>query len=69
MIEVEALEKSSKDGPFCLIFPLRYSLGMCGLDWSQRAGKTTLMSCLLGDRKATKGKVLLDGLASIIKKQ
>ncbi|MFX3645708.1 ATP-binding cassette domain-containing protein, partial [Streptococcus suis] len=26
-------------------------------------GKTTLMSCLLGDIKATKGQVLLDGKA------
>lgn len=27
MIQVNQLEKSSKDGPFYRIFPLRYSLG------------------------------------------
>ncbi|HEM3897459.1 TPA: ABC transporter ATP-binding protein [Streptococcus suis] len=64
MIEVQALEKVIKGRTILSTISFEIKSGECvALIGPNGPGKTTLMSCLLGDRKATKGQVLLDGLA------
>ncbi|HFU4090691.1 TPA: ABC transporter ATP-binding protein [Streptococcus suis] len=64
MIEVRALDKAIKGRTILSNISFEIKSGECvALIGPNGAGKTTLLSCLLVDRKATKGQVLLDGLA------
>ncbi|WP_449454804.1 ABC transporter ATP-binding protein [Streptococcus suis] len=63
MLEVRALDKVIKGRTILSNISFEIKSGECvALIGPNGAGKTTLMSCLLRDRKATKGQVLLDGL-------
>ena len=64
MIEVRALDKAIKGRTILSNISFEIKSGECvALIGPNGAGKMTLLSCLLGDSKATKGQVLLDGLA------
>ncbi|HHT7825614.1 TPA: ABC transporter ATP-binding protein [Streptococcus suis] len=64
MIEVQALEKIIKGRTILSDISFEIKSGECvALIGPNGTGKTTLMSCLLGDRKVTRGQVLLDGRA------
>ncbi|HFI0025500.1 TPA: ABC transporter ATP-binding protein [Streptococcus suis] len=64
MIQVNQLEKIIKGRTILSDISFEIQSGECvALIGPNGDGKTTLMSCLLGDRKVTKGQVLLDGLA------
>ncbi len=58
VIRVENLNKSikGKSDPRRSSFTVEQR-GASGLDRAKQAGKTTLMDCLLGDRKVTSGTI------------